>query len=182
MSVPAIQTSSVLYRRILSQFPQDISLAFTYGSGVFRQTGTTQGQMGNNMIDFVIAVDDPPTWHTMNLMQNRKHYSFLRFLGPKQVSSMQMNYGAGVYYNTLVPCDGRVKILVQNENGKLRAALVSNLKSAVTAAFLMLPESFSEEDLFVQIAGLSYAAPILLKQLLHRQTEDVENSDDNPES
>lgn len=188
MSVPAIQTSSVLYRRILSHFPQDISLAFTYGSGVFRQTGTTQGQMGNNMIDFVIAVDDPPTWHTMNLMQNRKHYSLLRFLGPKQVSSMQMNYGAGVYYNTLVPCDGRVikygvistdtliedllhwktlyvsgrlhkpvKILVQNENGKLRAALVSNLKSAVTAAFLMLPESFSEEDLFVQIAGLSYA-------------------------
>ncbi|MGH0174420.1 UNVERIFIED_CONTAM: hypothetical protein FKN15_068310 [Acipenser sinensis] len=64
--------------------------------------------MGNNMIDFVIAVDDPPTWHTMNLMQNRKHYSLLRFLGPKQVSSMQMNYGAGVYYNTLVPCDGRI--------------------------------------------------------------------------
>lgn len=48
-------------------------------------------------------------------------------------------------------------MLVQNENAKLRAALVSNLKSAVTASFLMLPESFSEEDLFLQIAGLSYA-------------------------
>lgn len=51
----------------------------------------------------------------------------------------------------------QVKMLVQNENGKLRAALVSNLKSAVIASFLMLPESFTEEDLFLQIAGLSYA-------------------------
>ncbi|KFO14531.1 Mitochondrial translocator assembly and maintenance protein 41, partial [Balearica regulorum gibbericeps] len=50
-----------------------------------------------------------------------------------------------------------VKILTQNENSKLQAALVSNLKSAVTAAFLMLPESFSEEDLYMQIAGLSYS-------------------------
>lgn len=48
-------------------------------------------------------------------------------------------------------------MLVQNENAKLRDALVSNLKSAVTTSFLMLPESFSEEDLFLQIAGLSYA-------------------------
>ncbi|TNM88716.1 hypothetical protein fugu_004970 [Takifugu bimaculatus] len=47
-------------------------------------------------------------------------------------------------------------MLVQNENAKLHDALVSNLKSAVTASFLMLPESFSEEDLFLQIAGLSY--------------------------
>lgn len=51
----------------------------------------------------------------------------------------------------------QVKMLVQSENGKLRAALVANLKSVVTASFLMLPESFSEEDLFLQIAGLSYA-------------------------
>lgn len=51
----------------------------------------------------------------------------------------------------------QVKMLLQNENGKLRAALVANLKSAVTASFLMMPESFSEEDLFLQIAGLSYA-------------------------
>lgn len=51
-------------------------------------------------------------------------------------------------------------MLVQSENGKLRASLVANLKSAVTASFLMLPESFSEEDLFLQIAGLSYAGKI----------------------
>ncbi|XP_067319676.1 phosphatidate cytidylyltransferase, mitochondrial isoform X2 [Anolis sagrei] len=50
-----------------------------------------------------------------------------------------------------------VKILTQNENLKLQLALSSNLKSAITAAFLMLPESFSEEDLYMQIAGLSYS-------------------------
>ncbi|KAM4740219.1 phosphatidate cytidylyltransferase, mitochondrial isoform 2-T2 [Anableps anableps] len=188
MTLPAFQNSGVIYRRILSQFPQDFSLAFAYGSGVFKQHGTSQGQMEKNMLDFVFAVDDPVTWHTMNLLQNRKHYSILKLLGPTNISSIQNDHGASVYYNTLVPVDGRiikygvistdsliddlthwksmyvagrlhkpVKILVQSENKKLRAALVSNLKSAVTASFLMLPESFTEEDLFLQIAGLSYA-------------------------
>ncbi|KAJ7994461.1 hypothetical protein DPEC_G00249500 [Dallia pectoralis] len=187
MTLPAFQNTSVFYRRILSQFPQDISLAFAYGSGVFKQDGTSQSQMAKNMLDFVLVVDDPVTWHTMNLIQNRKHYSLLKVLGPRKISRIQ-EHGAGVYYNTLVPVDGKiikygvigtdsliddllhwktmyvagrlhkpVKILSQDENGKLRAALVGNLKSAVTASFLMLPESFSEEDLFLQIAGLSYA-------------------------
>ncbi|KAM5147808.1 phosphatidate cytidylyltransferase, mitochondrial isoform 3-T3 [Mantella aurantiaca] len=142
----------------------------------------------NNMLDFVFAVDDPVTWHTMNLMQNRSHYSFLKYLGPKQITYVQNKYGAGVYYNTLIPCDGKVikygivstdtliedllywktlymagrlhkpvKIIVQKENEQLRTALNINLKSAVIAAFLMLPESFSEEELYLQIAGLSYS-------------------------
>ncbi|KAL4655852.1 phosphatidate cytidylyltransferase, mitochondrial isoform X1 [Arapaima gigas] len=188
MSLPALQSTGVFYRRILAQFPQDMSLAFAYGSGVFRQSGTSPAQMGKNMVDFVFAVDDPLTWHTMNLMQNRQHYSFLKHLGPKKISSIQNEYGAAVYYNTLVPADGRiikygvistdaliddllhwktlyvagrlhkpVRILLQSESGKLSCALATNLKSALTASFLMLPESCSEEDLFIQIAGLSYS-------------------------
>lgn len=64
------------------------------------------------MLDFVIAVDDPVTWHTMNLLQNRKHYSILKLLGPTTVSSIQHNYGASIYYNTLVPVDGRVNVFL----------------------------------------------------------------------
>lgn len=65
-----------------------------------------------NMLDFVIAVDDPVTWHTMNLLQNRKHYSILKLLGPTTVSSIQHDYGASIYYNTLVPMDGRVNLFL----------------------------------------------------------------------
>lgn len=188
MALPAIQGTGYHLRRMLTYFPQDISLAFAYGSAVFRQTGASHSHVNNNMLDFVFAVDDPVSWHTMNLMQNRSHYSFLKYLGPKQISKVQNKYGAGVYYNTLVPCEGKVikygvvstdtliedllywktlyiagrlhkpvKILVQKENKQLRTALNTNLKSAVIAAFLMLPESFSEEELYLQIAGLSYS-------------------------
>ncbi|KAF4792667.1 Phosphatidate cytidylyltransferase, mitochondrial [Turdus rufiventris] len=187
MALPVLSSSAVKFRRVLAHFPQELSLAFAYGSGVFRQAGASAEQGETNMLDFVFAVDDAVTWHMTNLLKNRSHYSFLKFFGPKKISTVQ-RYGAGIYYNTLVPCNDRmikygvistdaliedlfhwktlyvagrlqkpVKILAQNENSRLQAALVSNLKSAVTAAFLMLPESFSEEDLYMQIAGLSYS-------------------------
>ncbi|KAL7986040.1 hypothetical protein Chor_011206 [Crotalus horridus] len=192
MSLPS---SAVKFRRILAHFPQELSLAFAYGSGVFQQAGSSAAPTEHNMLDFVFAVDDSTTWHAMNLSKNRSHYSFLKYLGTKSICNIQ-SYGAGIYYNTLVPCNGRVikygvistdaliedllcwktlyvagrlqkplgehwpqlkvKILAQNENVKLQEALSSNLKSAVMAAFLMLPESFSEEDLYMKIAGLSY--------------------------
>ncbi|XP_014351076.1 phosphatidate cytidylyltransferase, mitochondrial isoform X3 [Latimeria chalumnae] len=126
MSLPALQTTSVLFRRILSHFPPDISLAFAYGSGVFRQSGNSQGLMQiikYGVISTDAFVEDLFHWKTM--------------------------YIAGRLHKP-------VQILVQNENGKLQASLVGNLKSALTAAFLMLPESCTEEDLYVQIAGLSY--------------------------
>ncbi|XP_015680097.1 phosphatidate cytidylyltransferase, mitochondrial [Protobothrops mucrosquamatus] len=183
MSLPS---SAVKFRRILAHFPQELSLAFAYGSGVFQQAGSSAAPTEHNMLDFVFAVDDSTTWHAMNLSKNRSHYSFLKYFGTKSICNIQ-SYGAGIYYNTLVPCNGRVikygvistdaliedllcwktlyvagrlqkpvKILAQNENVKLQEALSSNLKSAVMAAFLMLPESFSEEDLYMKIAGLSY--------------------------
>lgn len=45
MTLPTLQNTGVIYRRILSEFPQDITLAFAYGSGVFKQHGTNRGQM-----------------------------------------------------------------------------------------------------------------------------------------
>lgn len=67
MTLPALQNTSVIYRRILSQFPQDISLAFAYGSGVFKQHGTNQGQM---------EVSDLQVFHLYTLfMKHKSHYS-----------------------------------------------------------------------------------------------------------
>uniref|UniRef100_A0A8I4A194 Phosphatidate cytidylyltransferase, mitochondrial n=1 Tax=Callithrix jacchus TaxID=9483 RepID=A0A8I4A194_CALJA len=187
MALQALQSSGVTFRRILSHFPEELSLAFAYGSGVYRQAGPNSDQK-NAMLDFVFTVDDPFAWHSKNLKKNWNHYSFLKVLGPKMITSIQNNYGAGVYYNSLITCDGRlikygvistsiliedllnwnhlyvagrlqkpVKIVTMNEDITLRSALDRNLKSAVTTAFLMLPESFSEEDLFIEIAGLSYS-------------------------
>ncbi|XP_019664368.1 phosphatidate cytidylyltransferase, mitochondrial isoform X3 [Ailuropoda melanoleuca] len=187
MALQALQSSGVAFRKILSHFPEELSLAFAYGSGVYRQVGPSSDQK-NAMLDFVFTVDDPVAWHSKNLKKNWNHYSFLKVLGPKIITTIQNNYGAGVYYNPLIMCDGRlikygvistniliedllnwnnlyvagrlqkpVKIIAMNENVALRSALDKNLKSAVTTAFLMLPESFSEEDLFIEIAGLSYS-------------------------
>ncbi|XP_011368963.1 phosphatidate cytidylyltransferase, mitochondrial [Pteropus vampyrus] len=187
MALQALQSSGVAFRRILSHFPEELSLAFAYGSGVYRQAGPSSNQK-NVMLDFVFTVDDPVAWHSKNLKKNRNHYSFLKVLGARVITTVQNNYGAGVYYNPLIMCDGKlikygvistsiligdllnwnnlyiagrlqkpVKIIAMNENVTLRSALDKNLKSAVTAAFLMLPESFSEEDLFIAIAGLSYS-------------------------
>ncbi|XP_069907196.1 phosphatidate cytidylyltransferase, mitochondrial isoform X3 [Oryctolagus cuniculus] len=237
MALQALRSSGVAFRKILSHFPDELSLAFAYGSGVFRQAGPNSDQKSsdpcqrlayvsddnprrinhrdtvfrnfpagptsfagvgtetfllftsqNAMLDFVFTVDDPVAWHSKNLKKNRSHYSFLKVLGPRIISSIQNNCGAGVYYNPLITCDGRlikygvistsvlvedllnwnnlyvagrlqkpVKIVAMSENVILRSALDKNLRSAATAAFLMLPESFSEEDLFVEIAGLSYS-------------------------
>ncbi|XP_058228863.1 phosphatidate cytidylyltransferase, mitochondrial isoform X2 [Hemibagrus wyckioides] len=137
MALAALQNTSVFYRRILSQFPQDISLAFAYGSGVFKQAGASQGQMRNNMLDFVFAVDDPITWHTMNLIDNRRHYSFLKYLGPRHISNIQNDYGARVYYNTLVPSEERVTDQVRRHqhgcpDGRL-ASLENDVYSRQTA-------------------------------------------------
>ncbi|XP_057561783.1 phosphatidate cytidylyltransferase, mitochondrial isoform X1 [Hippopotamus amphibius kiboko] len=187
MALQALQSSGVAFRKILSHFPEELSLAFAYGSGVYRQAGPSSDQK-NAMLDFVFTVDDPVAWHSKNLKKNWNHYSFLKVLGPRFITTVQNNYGAGVYYNPLITCDGRlikygvistsvliedllnwnnlyiagrlqkpVKIVAMNENVALRSALDKNLKSAVTAAFLMLPESFSEEDLFIEIARLSYS-------------------------
>uniref|UniRef100_A0A1A8GIK3 Phosphatidate cytidylyltransferase, mitochondrial n=1 Tax=Nothobranchius korthausae TaxID=1143690 RepID=A0A1A8GIK3_9TELE len=134
MALPVLHNTGVLYRRILAQFPQDISLAFAYGSGVFQQHGTSQGQMEKNMLDFVFAVDDPVTWHTMNLLQNRKHYSILKFLGPTKISSIQNDYGASMYYNTLVPVDGRIikygdfRMVIGEDKSKVANIVKDNLQ------------------------------------------------------
>ncbi|XP_014447953.1 phosphatidate cytidylyltransferase, mitochondrial [Tupaia chinensis] len=107
MALQALQSSGVTFRKILSHFPEELSLAFAYGSGVYRQAGPNSDQK-NAMLDFVFTVDDPVTWHSKNLKKNWSHYSFLKILGPRIITSIQNNYGARVYCNPLITCDGRL--------------------------------------------------------------------------
>ena len=171
--------------KIVSNFPSGISLAFAYGSGIFKQEGNTSSR---NMVDFVFVLENARRWHEENLKIHRKHYSFLGSFGANTVISLQDNYGAGMYYNTLVPMGGRVikygtisrndflldlkdwqwlyiagrlhkpvKILCQVTDNDMSLALKENLKGAFNAALLSLPEEFTEQQLFMSIAGLSFA-------------------------
>ncbi|XP_065281114.2 phosphatidate cytidylyltransferase, mitochondrial isoform X1 [Dermacentor albipictus] len=184
MAASARVVDPASWSRMLSIFPGKFSFAFCYGSAAFPQKGVTQTK--SNMLDVIFAVDDPLSWHRENLKQNWKHYSFLRYGGPYLVNKVQMDFGAYVYYNTFVPYDdglmkygvistdrlitdlldwetlylsGRlhkpVRIL-QEPTAEIKRAMSLNYMTAIHTALLMLPDIFTEEELYLKIAGLSY--------------------------
>jgi hypothetical protein len=63
------------FKRVLIRFPGNRSLTVAYGSGVFQQHGAEN--VRKNMTDFIIAVDDPISWHKQNLQINPKDYAGL---------------------------------------------------------------------------------------------------------
>ncbi|XP_076253950.1 phosphatidate cytidylyltransferase, mitochondrial [Rhynchophorus ferrugineus] len=91
-----------LYKRIMAKFPQNFTFCFAYGSGVKKQL---QNEDKQNMIDIIFTVKDPAAWHEANLKLNPSNYSGLKYLGHEFVSRYQKNFGAKVYFNTLVPMD-----------------------------------------------------------------------------
>ena len=171
--------------KIVSNFPSGISLAFAYGSGIFKQKGNVSSK---NMLDFVFVLENARQWHEENLKKQPTHYSFVGRIGSNAVVSLQDKYGAGMYYNTLVPVEERivkygtisrhnflldlkdwqwmylsgrlhkpVKVLQEVKDQEISLALKENLNSAVNAALLSLPEEFTEQQLFMSIAGLSFS-------------------------
>ena len=91
-------------KRFLNIFPSVPSYAFAYGSKVKAQANLAESV--GDMIDLIIAVDDPLSFHKNNMEKNPSHYSFLRHFGHRVVSSIQEKMGARIYYNTMVPVDG----------------------------------------------------------------------------
>ncbi|KAF2354189.1 Phosphatidate cytidylyltransferase mitochondrial [Trinorchestia longiramus] len=168
-------------------------MVFAYGSGVLPQIGhpTTQSKM----MDFIFVVTDPLEWHRENMRRNARHYSSLRFLGPATVTNVQCNWGAKIYFNTLVPThEGLIKYGVISErdlicdlldwdtlyvagrlhkpvnmllkgaaDSELAKAWQLNLNCAVRTALLLLPEAFSEEELYETIASLSYSGDFRMR-------------------
>ncbi|KAF3933282.1 hypothetical protein ABW20_dc0108812 [Dactylellina cionopaga] len=169
-------------RQLLWQFKAPIRYAFAYGSGVFSQ-GT--GSKEKPMIDLMFGVTYTQHWHSLNLTEHRDHYSFLGRMGSGVVARVQDGFGAGVYFNTYVELNGMmikygvvnldtfcrdlsdwdtlylagrmhkpVKIL--RDDARVRLANQANLLSALRVALLLLPEQFTEQQLYHTIAGISY--------------------------
>lgn len=140
---------------------------------------------GGKIIDFIFGVTHTEHWHSLNMQQHPSHYSSLRHLGSWAVSRVQDNFGAGAYFHPYITVNGimikygvvnldticrdlsswdtlymagrlqkPVKIL--RDDPRVRLANQINLMSAVRTALLMLPEKFTEKQLYEQIAGLSY--------------------------
>ncbi|XP_044266532.1 phosphatidate cytidylyltransferase, mitochondrial [Tribolium madens] len=92
-----------IYARILSKFPQNFTFCFAYGSAVKKQI---EKKPKDNMIDLIYCVDNPSAWHEANMKENFSHYSGLKYFGHNFVAQFQENFGAKVYFNTLVPLEG----------------------------------------------------------------------------
>ncbi|KAL6715191.1 Mitochondrial translocator assembly and maintenance protein 41 [Lecanora helva] len=143
-----------------------------------------QGAKGK-MIDFIFGVSYTQHWHSLNLQEHRDHYSAIGSLGSSFVSRVQDKWGAGVYFNPYVTVNGTlikygvvnldtlcrdlsqwdtlylagrlqkpVKIL--RDDPRVRLANQVNLISALRTALLLLPPTFSEQELYRTITGISY--------------------------
>ncbi len=189
-------------RQILWKFRAPIRYAFAYGSGVFPQSaGGSEGstslhssapeavgkvQGGNQkMIDFIFGVSYTQHWHSLNLQDNRDHYSALGSLGSYAVTKVQDSFGAGVYFNPYITVNGTLikygvvnldtlcrdlsewdtlylagrlqkPVKILRDNPAVRLANQVNLIAAVRTALLLLPSEFTEKELYSTIAGISY--------------------------
>ncbi|KAI8805050.1 Mmp37-domain-containing protein [Cladochytrium replicatum] len=168
---------------VLGTFNAPVRFAFAYGSGVFPQAGYSAKK--RPMVDFVFGVTHPGHWHSLNMRQNREHYSFLAGLGSDAVSFVQNKVPAHVYYNPYVEIKGMLikygvismdtllddlsnwkslymagrmhkPVKILRDDARVQLASRDNLNNALRAALCLLPAEFTEEDLFHRIAGLSY--------------------------
>lgn len=97
-------------KQILKKFPQNFSFCFAYGSGVKKQTGYTNDQLKDTLIDLMFCVDDAKQWHAENIKMNSEHYSCIKLMGASNIARVQEKFGAKVYCNTLVSIENGCSI------------------------------------------------------------------------
>ncbi|KAI9297917.1 mitochondrial matrix Mmp37 [Neoconidiobolus thromboides FSU 785] len=168
---------------ILSHFDAPIRFACGYGSGVFKQLGYSSNDLPQ--VDLIFGVTHPAHWHSENFRKNRHHYSGMSKLGSGFVSMVQDNFGAGIYYNPyckignlkvkygvisieklvndLVHWDtlylaGRMQkpLKILKDDPHVKIANQINRSHALRASLLMLPKTFTIEELFTVLVSISY--------------------------
>ncbi|GAA5882178.1 hypothetical protein JCM3774_005455 [Rhodotorula dairenensis] len=170
---------------VMSTFKAPIRYAFAYGSGVFQQKGYTNEDKPLLDFVFAVSHPSHWHAINMQQHPDHYSLP-MRLLGSNAVAWMQeKGLGAGVWFNVDVEINGKslkygiisvdalcrdlldwetlyisgrtqkpVKIL--HDDARVRLANQVNLASALRAALLLLPEEFTEIELFEEIAGLSY--------------------------
>lgn len=155
---------------------------FTYGSSYL---ASPTGKDKLSQIDLVLTVEDPLLWHTENMQINPNHYArHLHYLGPAFIVN-SLEKAAGIHYAPYVQhaefvykygvisaknliedlqhwktfyLAGRLQkpVEVLIKHGEIQQLMRENLKMAVIVAGLMSSSLFTENELYEQIAKLSY--------------------------
>ena len=169
-------TANTFYSEVLSKFPAQRCIVFAYGSGVFRQEGHKDTK--DNMTDFIFAVHDTELWHKENLAKHPNHYSTMaKLMGPAAIRNCQEEWGARLYFNTLVPWGkGMIKYGVISRRDLLND--LKELETLYVAGRLHKPVNIieQEEDMELKEAlrtNLNYAthAALLLLPEKFREEE-----------
>ncbi|KAB2055671.1 hypothetical protein ERO13_A11G047300v2 [Gossypium hirsutum] len=114
----------------------------------------------STMVDYILGVSDPLQWHSENLKMNADHYASWMVLlgGAKLITNIADKLGVGVHFNPYVTWNDKVNMLVDNLD--IETINSVNLRAAMSAALLLLPPKFTEEDLYAKICSLSYMGDV----------------------
>lgn len=179
------EDKSNIYRQILELFPMHfVVYCFAYGANVVPADRATPTH--NSVIDVVFVVNDTVDFHTENMKRNRRHYSGLKHFDIAFITNVQEAYGGCMYVNTVrivnitlkysviyaldfvwdlqtwarMYLAGRllqpVVTLKRSTDIRIHDALEDNLVMAVHLALVLLPEKFTEHQLYETIVQVSY--------------------------
>ncbi|GAA5886395.1 hypothetical protein JCM5296_001894 [Sporobolomyces johnsonii] len=170
---------------VLGTFKAPIRFAFAYGSGVFRQKGYGAEDKPLLDFVFAVSHPSHWHAINMQ-QNPQHYSGLMRLLGSNAVTWLQeKGLGAEVWFNVEVEVNGKIvkygvisidalcrdmldwetlyisgrtqkPVRILSDDARVRLANQVNLASALRTALLLLPESFTEVQLFETIAGLSY--------------------------
>lgn len=183
----AEESNTLRLRSLIEELaPGDLRPAFAmaYGSGVYSQ-GSMAGDTKGKMVDIVLAVRDPVSWHRAMMKVRPQDYSTVARWSPRSLLDSCQRAGAGVWYHPyvdvlgtevkygVISLDGLVADLREwttlyvsgrmhkpvatiVPNYSIDVAQIANLRSALRAALLLLPQRFTMDHLLASVVGLSY--------------------------